>query len=110
MLFQVCSTPHFSVPSKGGACGPGTLWLYFEGAFDTSFNVIYLGDDRLWTTRCTNNLSDAAAEIIVEKPCTTPNRGVSCLYKTNTPLSYLVQQTLPLLLQQTFTPSRASTK
>lgn len=53
MLFQVCSTPHFSVPSKGGVCGPGTLWVYFEGAFDTSSNVIYLGDDQLWITRCT---------------------------------------------------------
>lgn len=97
MLFQVCSTPHFSVPSKGGVCGPGTLWIYFEGAFDTSFNVIYLGDDQLWTTRCTNNLSDAVAEIIVEKLCTTPKRGVSCLDKTNTQLSYLVQQTLTFI-------------
>lgn len=103
MLFKVCSTPHFSVPSKGGVCGPGTLWIYFEGAVDTSFNVIYLGDDQLRITWCTNNLSDAAAEIIIQKLCTTPKRGASCLYTTNTPFSYLVQQTL------TFTP-HASTK
>lgn len=74
-LSRVCSALHFDVPSTDKVCGPGTLGAYFEGTVDTSFNVIYLRDDPLWTTWHTNNFTNAAGKYQVKILTNTPSSG-----------------------------------